>query len=188
MLKVFVLVVSLALISNSFAFAFSGHGNANVIRSLSLRMANVDDAVKLYKSKHPSPKANSPYKLDDGTLKKRYAALTKTLFGSDADALEICNIWPEILCVTEERTQDNMSIFVEKFGEEDAIGLAKRNPLLFGAAPYGYGSTSKAGADMIQMSYVIAATRPLGKPLLGFLLLALLKAVIFGPGASFDLQ
>ena len=44
----------------------------------------------------------------------------------------------------------------------------------------GYGSCEVAGDDAVALSYVIAATRPIGGILLSLLLLALLKPVILG--------
>jgi hypothetical protein len=44
----------------------------------------------------------------------------------------------------------------------------------------GYGSCEVAGDDAVVLSYVIAATRPIGGILLSLLFLALLKPVILG--------
>lgn len=132
----------------------------------------------------------SKNKLKDPTvLQSNFLNLSKAVNGDEA-AAEIVTIWPEILCVPPERVTGNMEIFTETFEFEPALGMVTRNPNLFAVPTDGYGSSRAAcdkggGKDMMAMSYVIATTRPIGKPLLGLLSLLLLKAAIFGPGTSF---
>ena len=68
--------------------------------------------------------------------------------------------------------------FEAKWGFEKAKGVLVRNPSLFAVPVSGYGSAEKAGDETVVMSYVINATRPIGKPLLLVLALLLLKPVV----------
>ena len=102
-------------------------------------------------------------------------------------AAEICEVWPDILRVDPTKVSTNMKTYSGCFGVDDAIGMVKRNPNLVAVATTGYGSAEAScakggGKDMMTMSYVIAFTRPIGKPLLTILSLCLLKAAVFGPG------
>ena len=108
---------------------------------------------------------------------------------SEEVAAEIVDIWPEVLCLPPERVSGNMDIFSEYFPFDEALGMVTRNPNLFAVPTEGYGSSraacEKGGGDIMAMSYIIATTRPIGKPLLGLLFLLLVKAAVFGPGTGF---
>lgn len=66
-------------------------------------------------------------------------------------------------------------MFEGKWGFDKAKGVVIRNPSLFNVPVTGYGSAETAAEETIVISYVINATRPIGKPLLYTLFLLLLK-------------
>jgi len=65
-----------------------------------------------------------------------------------------------------------------KFTEDDVIGMVTRNPNLIGIRPTGYGGADTTDESAVQMSYIIAATRPLGSVLLATLFLCLITPAI----------
>mmetsp|Transcript_50500 Transcript_50500/g.86533 ORF Transcript_50500/g.86533 Transcript_50500/m.86533 type:complete len:251 (+) Transcript_50500:1-753(+) len=65
-----------------------------------------------------------------------------------------------------------------KYTEQDVVEMCMRNPLLIGIRAEGYGSAINSQEDTMQLSYVIAATRPIGGLLLATTLLLLITPII----------
>lgn len=157
-------------------------------RPTTLSMSLAQQSVDLYTEKY-APQMNNPdsrFMVTERTLKENFVSLSSVVGGEDS-AAEICQVWPDILRVDPTKVAKNMETYVACFEFDEAVGMVKRNPNLFAVATEGYGSAEAScakggGKDMMSMSYVIAYTRPIGKPLLGLLALCLAKAVIFGPG------
>jgi hypothetical protein len=73
----------------------------------------------------------------------------------------------------------SQGVYQEKWGYDKALGVVTRNPALLCVPPQGYGSAATSGEETVVLSYIIDATRPLGKILLASLFLALLKPFVF---------
>lgn len=136
------------------------------------------EAVNAFKKAYPNPRPGGNVDLDAATLKSRFASLSKTLKGEENAIVAVRNV-PEVLLINSALIKANFDVFEKKFGEEKAIGLVQRNPNILSVPTKGYGSAEVAGDETIVMSYVLNATRPIGKPLLAILFLALAKPVIF---------
>lgn len=149
-------------------------------RSTALSMSG-DAAVAAFKKKFGNVKEGTRFDIQEKVLKAAYTNLSKTV-GGEAKALEIVDVWPEVLTLEDDKVNKNFNTYSNTYGVEEATGMLVRNPALFAVPTEGYGSAEKAAGDAMFMSYVIAFTRPIGGLLLGLLGLALLKAVIFGPG------
>lgn len=134
-------------------------------------------AVALFKKLYSNVRKGGQYDLTEEELTKRFVALAN-LVKEDKVALQLVKNVPEALTVSSQRCADNFAVFEGKFGTEEAIGLITRNPLLLSVATTGYGSAEVAGKETIYLSYLINATRPVGKPLIFLLLLALTKPFI----------
>lgn len=158
------------------------------LRRSVMTMSLAQQSVDLYTTKY-APQMNNPesrFMVSESTLKSNFQALSSVVGGED-NAAEICKVWPDILRVDPAKVSKNMQTYVDCFEFEEALGMVKRNPNLFAVATEGYGSAEAScakggGKDMMAMSYIIAYTRPIGKPLLGVLALCLAKAVVYGPG------
>ena len=79
-----------------------------------------------------------------------------------------------------QRITDNFNVYVEKWGFDKAKIVVMNNPALLQVKTTGYGSAEAAADETVFLSYVVAATRPIGSVLLAGLALALGKAIIFG--------
>ena len=115
---------------------------------------------------------------------KRFELLAKSI-GDEKAASEIAQIFPDIFFVENKRLSENLELLVLNWGKEKTTEVLLRNPNILSVATRGYGSLEASlskggGGDMVGASYVVAATRPVGKILLGLLGAALLKAIIFG--------
>jgi len=72
-----------------------------------------------------------------------------------------------------ERCTTNYKIYCDKWGKEKATATIIRNPNILQVPSIGYGSAEAAEDETIYVSYIVAATRPFGKPLLATLLFLL---------------
>lgn len=123
------------------------------------------------------------FDISDEVLASRFKAL-RNIVKDDKIALQIVKNVPDSLTISSQRCIDNFAVYEGKFGFEEAVGLITRNPNILSVPTSGYGSAEVAGKETIYMSYVIDATRPLGKPLL-FLLFVLLAKPFIGPYLEF---
>lgn len=114
------------------------------------------------------------YDLTEAELAERLNAIA-SITKSEKNALLIVQNTPDVLTITSQRCIDNFAVFEKKFGTEAAIGLITRNPNILSVPTTGYGSAEIAGNETIAISYLINATRPVGKLLIALLLLALSK-------------
>jgi hypothetical protein len=150
------------------------------------------EAVQLYTTKYAKQLAEnkeSRYAYPESTLMKNFAALTAAIKDEER-AIAIVKVWPDIVVVDPKKVAANINTYATCFEFDQAVGMITRNPSLLAIAPTGYGSAEAAcekggGKDLMVMSYVISATRPIGKPLLALLFGCLLKAVVYGPGFGF---
>lgn len=100
-------------------------------------------------------------------------AFLNSVIGDEDLTIQAINNAPLVLTISEGRVIDNFDVYKEIYGLEKATGLIVRNPLILQVPTRGYGSAETSGDETILMSYVVAATRPIGGPLLallGFLL------------------
>eukprot|EP00568_Trieres_chinensis_P000323 CAMPEP_0183306830 /NCGR_PEP_ID=MMETSP0160_2-20130417/14862_1 /TAXON_ID=2839 ORGANISM="Odontella Sinensis, Strain Grunow 1884" /NCGR_SAMPLE_ID=MMETSP0160_2 /ASSEMBLY_ACC=CAM_ASM_000250 /LENGTH=214 /DNA_ID=CAMNT_0025470297 /DNA_START=47 /DNA_END=691 /DNA_ORIENTATION=- len=124
-----------------------------------------DDAVALFNAKF-AKKRTERRPIVESTLRSNFAELV-AVFG-DTDATEIVKAVPQTLEMDRSYFARTLDIYSEKFGAESARGLLLRNPALLGVKPEGwgpdgYGGAESAGPETIALSYVVAATRPIGK-------------------------
>jgi len=138
-----------------------------------------DDAVAVFTRKYGSRRKAKP--IDESKLRSAYAELAR-LF-SEESASKMAKAEPCVLEFRQSYFEEIKVIFDEKFGEEATQGLLIRNPGLLGIKPdgwgeEGYGGAATAGPETIALSYVIAATRPLGNfGLVGLLALVLTPGI-----------
>ena len=183
-LMIFQILLLIALSLQVAAFVPSAALSARMTaRRMGLSMSS-DAALMAFKKKFGNVKEGSRFSLDEKVLESAYTNLSKTV-GGEAKALEIVEVWPEVLTLESDRINKNFNTYSNTYGVEEATGMLVRNPALFAVPTEGYGSAEKAAGDAMAMSYVIAFTRPIGGILLSILGLALLKGVIFGPGLGF---
>eukprot|EP00596_Hydrurales_sp_CCMP1899_P007725 CAMPEP_0119038456 /NCGR_PEP_ID=MMETSP1177-20130426/7416_1 /TAXON_ID=2985 /ORGANISM="Ochromonas sp, Strain CCMP1899" /LENGTH=193 /DNA_ID=CAMNT_0007001093 /DNA_START=211 /DNA_END=792 /DNA_ORIENTATION=- len=135
------------------------------------------EALLIFKKRNPTPKAGGGFDLSDTDLLKQFNALS-TVTKGDVEALAVVSTSPDVLAVPFNKYAANFAVFEGKWGFEKARGVITRNPALFSIPTTGYGSCEVAGDDVVVLSYVINATRPIGGILLTALFLALLKPVI----------
>jgi hypothetical protein len=148
--------------SNTVLFAASGAKAAE------------DEAVQLFKDKFSVKRKTRP--IDDKLLRKTFKELSK-VYGLE-NASKICKTELVVLEMNSLYFKGTFDCFVETFGEEGAIGMVRRNPGLLATSPVGFGSAATAGPETMALSYVVAATRPLGPYLLGLLFALLLTPTL----------
>jgi len=122
-------------------------------------------------------------------LRSTFSALAK-LYGGEENALKMVKAVPNILAYNSANFKPARDGFLRayvlpdekgnpgKYTEQDVNEMVVRNPLLVGLRPSGFGGTENSGDDTMYISYVVAATRPLGPILLGGLALALLTPAL----------
>lgn len=125
--------------------------------------AAADEAVDFFVGKYGSKRKNKP--IDESKLRGNFAELVR-LFG-EQDATKMVRATPQVLEFRRSYFAPIVEIFDDKFGVEATRGLLLRNPALLGIKPdgwgeEGYGGAATAGPETIALSYVVAATRPLG--------------------------
>jgi len=112
------------------------------------------------------------YDLDEKEVTFRYANLAAVL-GDDNAAAAVRNA-PLVMTVTDQRVRDNFAVYEEKWGTLKAQATVVRNPNILQVPTRGYGSAETSDTETVVISYLVAFTRPFGKPLLAtlFVLLA----------------
>jgi len=175
-------------------------------RSVSLHMAAVDEAVALYEKKFPkrgqvkrapwaswgvpsrdldgtryqkssgSTGGRRLFDVDEKQQRAAFAELAK-LYG-ESNALDMCRVMSDILAFDRKSFAGSLKAFSNIFGHEEAKAMVMRNPGLLLAKPEEAANSDKL---TMQLSYVVAATRPAGPLLLatvlGLLLVPLLESV-----------
>lgn len=154
------------------AFVASPSGSTSSTRLA----AKIDEAVAMYNEKYPSLKPGKLYYVEDSELKLTYQRLA-SVYGEDI-AFEMCRRNPSCLAYNRNHFQPSLDAFSAKFGEEEARAMVFRNPNLLAVPPTGYKAADAVGDDAMLLSYVVAATRPLGPVLLPAFFLALLTPSI----------
>lgn len=96
------------------------------------------------------------------------------LYGQ-SNALDMCKVEPGILAFDRKNFAPTLKIYGDIFGKEEAKGMVQRNPNLLACKPF---TAEGAGDETMQMSYVIAFTRPIGNYAI-VLLVALLSVPAF---------
>eukprot|EP00547_Thalassionema_nitzschioides_P005442 CAMPEP_0194203266 /NCGR_PEP_ID=MMETSP0156-20130528/3091_1 /TAXON_ID=33649 /ORGANISM="Thalassionema nitzschioides, Strain L26-B" /LENGTH=209 /DNA_ID=CAMNT_0038928977 /DNA_START=73 /DNA_END=702 /DNA_ORIENTATION=- len=148
--------------------------------------ASTNEALELYQNKYSSgsrqkfffeswgmpsraysaeEKDKKLFTTNESELRQTFNELSK-LYG-ESEALTMVKIQPGILAFSKDNFKPSLEVFAEKFGLEEAKQMVLRNPGLLSTKPW-------ATIDNLtmQLSYIVAITRPLG--VAGpFLLLAL---------------
>lgn len=124
---------------------------------------SADAAVALFADLNAKKRSRPTVESD---LRDNYAELSK-IFG-DEMSLGLVKTTPAVLQMERSYFAGTYAVFCEKFGVDETDALLLRNPGLLaikpdGWGPDGYAGAGEAGPETIAMSYVIAATRPLGK-------------------------
>lgn len=137
-----------------------------------------EEAVQTYLSKYPSdqktvsfffeswgmPESYQAPKSSESIFSRKNEELASTfntiasIYGDEA-ALKMVKIQPSVLAFEKSNFQPSLDAFGETFGYEESKEMVIRNPGLLGSSP-----ASAAGADdlTMQLSYVVAFTRPIG--------------------------
>eukprot|EP00597_Dinobryon_sp_UTEXLB2267_P016755 CAMPEP_0201092150 /NCGR_PEP_ID=MMETSP0812-20130820/707_1 /ASSEMBLY_ACC=CAM_ASM_000668 /TAXON_ID=98059 /ORGANISM="Dinobryon sp., Strain UTEXLB2267" /LENGTH=168 /DNA_ID=CAMNT_0047343553 /DNA_START=109 /DNA_END=615 /DNA_ORIENTATION=+ len=123
------------------------------------------EAISVYQKANPKPKPGRGYDILPEELNLRFISLVEAV-KSEEVALKIVSTVPEVLVIKPQLVKDNFAMFESKWGFEKTLGLVTRNPNILSVATRGYGSAEVAGDETLYASYLIAATRPIGKPLL----------------------
>jgi len=154
------------------------------------RMALLDPSSAPTKVDPNAAPRLQPFARDDKYLKAAFKEIAK-LYGGEDNALKIVEASPGVLnmnsagfaatkaafvaALTEDKVDDKSGkVTAAKFNEDDVVGMVVRNPNLINIRPSGYGGADTSDESTVQMSYVVAATRPAGPVLLGALAVALL--------------
>ena len=114
--------------------------------------------------------------IDENLLKKNLKLLAKAV--GDENAMQMVKDVPKILEFNGDNFQAVMNAYKVRLGDEVAIATVLRNPALISVPPTGYGGADQGGQDTVILSYVVAATRPLGGLWLSLLLLVLATPAI----------
>jgi len=146
---------------------------SNHVNSMVNNKEATAEALDLYLSKY-GDKACNP---GEAAVKRTFSEMCK-VYGAD-NALDMVNTWPRCLNCDSTEFAPVFKIYVDKFGEEETLGMLKRNPNLLGCRAEGPNAV-KAGDDAMYMSYFIAFTRPAGPFLLASLFGLLSLPVVEG--------
>ncbi|CAM9586520.1 unnamed protein product [Hapterophycus canaliculatus] len=114
----------------------------------------------------------------ENRVKATFAEMCK-VYGED-NAVQMVKNSPMCMGYDGSVFQATFEAFSEVFGEEETKGMVTRNPNLLAVRPTGFGGACNAKSDTMQMSYVIAATRPLGPFLLWGLFFCLCIPLVSG--------
>mmetsp|Transcript_74059 Transcript_74059/g.211442 ORF Transcript_74059/g.211442 Transcript_74059/m.211442 type:complete len:245 (+) Transcript_74059:49-783(+) len=140
--------------------------------------AQIDPDLKAqFKERAEKPPKKLKSEVEDEEIALAYSTLSE-LYGGDenVDAMVAANVG--ILSFDPSRFSETKAAFLKaftepkedgaepKYTEDDVVAMVVRNPLLVGISADGYGGADQAGDDTMYMSYVVAATRPLGPVLL----------------------
>eukprot|EP01036_Dinobryon_divergens_P022851 gene22852-31149_t len=127
------------------------------------------EAIAAYKKSNPNPKPGRGRDLSAEELTERFSNLASVTKGEEA-ALKVVAAVPEVLVIKPLLVKDNFAVFESKWGFEKTLGVITRNPNLLSVPTTGYGRSAGTRDETLYASYLIAATRPVGKPLLVLLL------------------
>jgi len=119
---------------------------------------DIDGSVVGTIGKGGSPKGKSLFDIDESRQRTAFVELAK-LYG-ESEALEMTKILPNILAFDYSSFDGALAAFSELFGEDEAKEMVIRNPSLLAVNP-----TTAATSDdqTMQFSYIVSATRPIGK-------------------------
>ena len=134
-------------------------GRSGSAAPLSPKSPSADAAVSIFTNRFAAKRKARP--IIEADLRANFAEMSK-LFG-DVRSLEMVEILPQLLEMERSHFTPSYEIYCRKFGNDETDALLLRNPVLLGLKPDGYGGAEEAEGDTIALSYVIAATRPLGK-------------------------
>mmetsp|Transcript_3297 Transcript_3297/g.8318 ORF Transcript_3297/g.8318 Transcript_3297/m.8318 type:complete len:185 (+) Transcript_3297:3-557(+) len=137
-------------------------------------------AVSAYRNKYSKSKPGTFYYREEAQLKKTFAEMAK-LYGEE-NAVKMVKDEPACIIWNPQNFKPSLDAFSEIFGEEEAKAMVMRNPNLLSVPRPGSGpgSADKADDKTMQLSYVVAWTRPVGAQLLTTLALLLSIPVIEG--------
>jgi len=118
-------------------------------------------------------KKNRGKRLTDKSEKEVRAAFAELAqnYGEEG-ALQMVQALPICLSFNRKNFKPSLDAFSEKFGEQKAKGMVRRNPGLLALTPE---NAATATDQTMVFSYLVGYTRPLGPLLLGSLSLALLS-------------
>eukprot|EP01038_Epipyxis_sp_PR26KG_P011984 gene11984-16042_t len=133
--------------SGSRLFVF-GRQSPSASTKKSVKGPNAEAAIAVYKKANPNPRSGGSYDLTEELIVSRYNALAD-ITKDELIALNIVQTAPYVLTITSNLCKDNFDVFSEKFGEDGALGLITRNPLILGVPTRGYGSAETAGKETI---------------------------------------
>ena len=131
-------------------------------------------AVSTFQDKFGARRRDNP--IDESRLVSSLRTLADVV--GDESALNMALTDPKVLEFRSANFQAVFDAYCANLGEDEALGMVLRNPALMGVPPSGYGGADKAGKDAVVVSYIIAATRPLGGLWLSLLFLVLATPAI----------
>jgi hypothetical protein len=99
----------------------------------------------------------SMFDFQEEKMTKAFNELAR-IYGDD-EALAMTKILPNCLAFNSDNFSDSFDAFAEIFGYEEARGMVARNPGLLAVRPE---QAAETDDQAMQLSYVIAVTRPLG--------------------------
>lgn len=166
----------LLIIQTAFAFVAKSSGGIFSSSRQFLTKSDEEKAVQIFKNKFEGSRKNVG--IDEIRLTTGLNSLAKVV--GDDNAMKMAEADPKVLEFKSTNFQAVFDAYCTNLGEEEATGMVIRNPALMGVPPSGYGGADKAGKDAVVVSYVIAATRPLGGLWLGLLFLVLATPAIEG--------
>ena len=100
----------------------------------------------------------SLFDIDDARIRSSFTEIA-TLYGED-NALDMVKALPNILAFDSNNFGPALDAFGEIFGEEEANAMVVRNPGLLAVSPKNAATSTD---QTMQFSYIVAATRPIGK-------------------------
>lgn len=169
-----------ALNPTLFTTSNSGSGGKNKRKSIKVTPM-IQTGIDIYRKANPNPKEGGVYDVDDSELAIRFVDISKIFNDDEESVVKIIRNYPDLLSFSNtDRIKDNFEVYSSKWGSDKALGVVTRNPSLLCVQTTGYGSASVAGDETVYASYLISATRPLGKVLLALLFIALTKPLIWG--------
>jgi len=116
------------------------------------------DGTPIRNSQTTTETTKSLFDIDEARQKDAFSELSR-LYGEE-NALQMTKILPNILAFNYKDFNDSLLAFSNIFGEEEAKDMVLRNPSLLAVSP----STAATSDDQtMQFSYIVSATRPVGK-------------------------
>ena len=136
-----------------------------------LGMAEQDfDGTKLMKNPVPQYTGKRLTDITEKQARSNFSTLAQC-YGEEA-ALGMVKTMPICLCFNAKNYKPSLAALGEIFGEREAKAMVQRNPGLLALRSE---DAATSTAQTMYFSYLVAATRPVGGLLLGFLALALLS-------------